>query len=157
MVLNKTRLIRSEMEKEGIEPNVVVLQNLCRPITICFCPSIDSHTYNTIEENLKMLSVYNLNFHVERSVDGRQTSFFFSLLFLISNLKANPIVNFILANSESTSPLSQPRPTSKLCQAIDIIKRTMDKQNCSLYRGCVYRLIPESTKTFSFYKTIQDY
>ena len=33
----------------------------------------------------------------------------------------------------------------------------MEKQQCGLYRGFVYRLIPESTKTYTYYKPVSDY
>ena len=49
------------------------------------------------------------------------------------------------------------RPVSKLCQGVDVLKRVMEKQCCKLYRGCVYKLIPESTKTYTFFKSVSDY
>jgi len=33
----------------------------------------------------------------------------------------------------------------------------MALQECGLYRGFVYKKIPESTKTFAFFKTVNDY
>lgn len=33
----------------------------------------------------------------------------------------------------------------------------MEKQDCALYSGYVYKLIPESTKTYSYYKPVKDY
>ena len=33
----------------------------------------------------------------------------------------------------------------------------MEEQNCALFQGCVYKLAPMSTTTFTFYKTAKDY
>lgn len=54
-------------------------------------------------------------------------------------------------------PCQIQRPTSKLCQAIDIVRRVMADENCKLHKGFVYKFIPESTKTYTFYKSVKDY
>ena len=54
-------------------------------------------------------------------------------------------------------PCQSQRPTNKLCQAIDIVRRVMADENCKLHKGFIYKFIPESTKTYTFYKSVKDY
>ena len=49
------------------------------------------------------------------------------------------------------------KPTNKLTQAIDIVRRTMEEQDCGVSDGQVYKKIPSSTKTFLFYKNVKNY
>ena len=37
---------------------------------------------------------------------------------------------------------------SKLCQAVDVIRRCMHQSNYALHEGCVYRKVPESKYTY---------
>ena len=48
-------------------------------------------------------------------------------------------------------------PSNPLTKAIDVVRRHMQRKNCLLYQGNVYRKIPESTCTYAFYKTPESY
>jgi len=49
------------------------------------------------------------------------------------------------------------KPTNKLTQAIDIVRRTMEEQQCGVSDGQVFRKIPTSTKTYIFFKSVKNY
>lgn len=49
------------------------------------------------------------------------------------------------------------RPRSRICQAVDVVRRVMAEENCKLHKGFVYKFIPESTATYTFYKSVKDY
>ena len=49
------------------------------------------------------------------------------------------------------------KPNSKLCQAVDVIRRCMHQSNYALHDGCVYRKVPESKYTYSYCVTVKVY
>ena len=49
------------------------------------------------------------------------------------------------------------KPTSRLCIAIDVVRRAMEDRKCGLYRGDVYILAPRATKTYTFCSTVKEF
>ena len=50
-----------------------------------------------------------------------------------------------------------PKPTSKISQAADAIRRVMKQEQCGIYDGFLYTLAPGSKFTFIYGSTIKDY
>ena len=65
--------------------------------------------------------------------------------------------NCVFLQYISDDPSSLTKPTNKLTQAIDVVRRTMEEQNCGVSDGQVYKKIPSSTKTFLFFKNVKNY
>lgn len=42
-------------------------------------------------------------------------------------------------------------------KAIDVVRRYLVAKDCALHKGNVYKKIPESTKTYSFLKNVEDF
>lgn len=55
------------------------------------------------------------------------------------------------------SILSNVRPTSKICQAIDVVRRVMVTQNCKIFDGNVYRLLGRSSCTYHYFSPMKSY
>ena len=49
------------------------------------------------------------------------------------------------------------RSNTRLGRAVDVIRRAMQEDNCKLYRGFIFKHVPESQRTFIFYKSVKDY
>ena len=47
------------------------------------------------------------------------------------------------------------KPSSKICQAVDVIKRIMKNQNFALHDGCIYKLAPEAMYTYIYCSTVK--
>ena len=78
MMLNKTRLIRSGMLREGVDPEAVVMQSVCKPITICFNSNIDGNIKKSICDGFKMFDVHKMSYNV---IGLDQRKFHFSVAF----------------------------------------------------------------------------
>ena len=48
-------------------------------------------------------------------------------------------------------------PSTKLCKAIDVIRRILEKSCCKLYDGSVYKKISEAKYTYVFCSSVEDY
>lgn len=49
------------------------------------------------------------------------------------------------------------RPRSKICQAVDLVRRILEETDSGLSAGCIYVKVPQSTKTFVYSATIDTY
>ena len=49
------------------------------------------------------------------------------------------------------------RPKSKLFQSVEAVRIVLKQKNCAIYNGFVFKKIPESTKTFTYYKTVKSF
>lgn len=55
------------------------------------------------------------------------------------------------------APKEVAKPRSRLNQAIDVVARVMKDEKCELFKGYIYRHVPESTRTYYHYKPVEDY
>ena len=52
---------------------------------------------------------------------------------------------------------SRRRPTSKFCQAVDVVRRSMIDLDCALFNGDVFEKIERSTATYTFSSSAKDF
>ena len=65
--------------------------------------------------------------------------------------------SFLCTPTESTSVSAQMRPTSRLMQAVDVVKRFMDQFSYALHDGCMYRKPKEAKYTFVYCSSVHDF
>jgi len=172
MSLNKVRMLRSALEERGISPKgPVAVKTAVQPINIHFTQRIDAGVRTEVIAGLKALQFFKMPYYL-KDIDVTTSTgtylnknftlqIWLSILFsdlrslLPLFLKVYSCIFFIFCLSDSCDLPT--RPKSKLCQGVDMIRRTMELQECGLYRGFIYRKIPEATKTYTYYKTVNDY
>ena len=47
--------------------------------------------------------------------------------------------------------------TNKICQAVNVIKRIMDKKKYALCQGYIYKKVPEGMHTYVYCSTVKDF
>jgi len=161
MVLNKMRAVRNAAKDSGYEIDNVSLKKECKPVNVIITASMDASLGQQLLEGIRCLSRYNVAYELDANIaqsEGMPPFFIFQHIAVTWLQMQNLTLNWINCQSfHLDSITSNYRPTSKLCQAIDVVRRVMEEHNCKLYRGHVYKLVPESTRTFSFYKSVNNY
>ena len=156
LMKNKIRLVKSAASEEGFELDHVDVTDV-KPVQIYLGKSLDSLVRKNVIKGFPALRMAHVNFCSEsKEPDGNSEFIFFNVIYSNLNLREKRLkVNLIFFFS---APIVQAvRPTNKLCQAIDVLRRVMEEENCKLHRGYIYKFIPESTSTYTCYKSVKDY
>ncbi|XP_066926777.1 uncharacterized protein [Clytia hemisphaerica] len=129
IVLNKMRLARAEAINRGEDEDSIEIpvDESVKPVNIYVSSTIAKNVHDKLSTELPRLRQFNLDFELD------------------------------MRNSSNKAPKEVAKPRSRLNQAIDVVARVMKDEKCELFKGYIYRHVPESTKTYYHYKPVEDY
>jgi len=148
-------MLRSALEERGISPKgPVAVKTAVQPINIHFTQRIDAGVRTEVIAGLKALQFFKMPYYL-KDIDVTTSTG----TYLNKNFTLQIWLSILFSYLRSLLPLFLKVYSCIffIFCLVDMIRRTMELQECGLYRGFIYRKIPEATKTYTYYKTVNDY
>ena len=177
LVENKKKVLKQKAAEQGFEINDAALLNTCKPINIVLTHRLDESVREELLKNFPKMHFTGIDYHME-NLAGEGISYFVSFYRLLGNYRklcesetmffkkskinsslllsiySFALITLLLSIVVSSATI---KPTNKVTECIDVIRRTMIEQHCGINHGSVYRKITQATKTYILFKSVKNY